>query len=81
MKNLKSVTKDKILYMHLQPLVKKYKNVRYRRWDPSFTDTLPQEPGVPEKEIRNVSYHEHCGYQSCVNNFLNTSVKINIIFS
>ncbi|XP_061189089.1 histone-lysine N-methyltransferase 2C-like [Saccostrea echinata] len=37
-----------------KPLVKKHKNVRYRRWDPSFTDSLPHEPGVPDKEIQNL---------------------------
>lgn len=39
-----------------QPLIKKHKNVRYRRWDQSFTDSLPLEPGVPDKEIQNVSH-------------------------
>ena len=49
--------------MILQPLVKKYKDVQYRKWDPSFTETLDTAPGVPESEIETVSLYQNVHVQ------------------
>ncbi|KAK3099196.1 hypothetical protein FSP39_000848 [Pinctada imbricata] len=34
-----------------KPLTKKWKDVRYKKWDPSFTNSLGMAPGVPESEV------------------------------
>jgi hypothetical protein len=40
----------------LKPPPKKWKNVRYKKWDPSFSQELQPRPETPKSEVEVVSF-------------------------